>query len=167
MSDQLVFTAPSVRSESVVTYLQGRGVADESISVVGNTDAISADLPDGGFLENDTVPAVKRGATIGGAMGLLAGLGAVTIAPGIILAGAAVALAATGGASLGALGASIVGASVPNSLLREYTDAMERGELLIVVKVDTADKKALEADLTDRFDFLNFHGELDTSTPIV
>jgi len=98
--------------------------------------AISADLPDGGFLENDTVPAVKRGATIGGAMGLLAGLGAVTIAPGIILAGAAVALAATGGASLGALGASIVGASVPNSLLREYTDAMERGELLIVVKVD-------------------------------
>jgi len=55
MSDQLVFTAPSVRSESVVTYLQSRGVADESISVVGNTDAISADLPDGGFLENDTV----------------------------------------------------------------------------------------------------------------
>lgn len=168
MSSKLIFTVSSVKvCEQVVEALRLEGVEEESISVLGNASHDLSDLPDGGTLENDILPAVQRGAVIGGTAGLLAGLGALTIAPGLVIAGAAVALATAGGASVGALGSALIGTSVPNSRLREYQEAVERGELLLVVDVEQSDHENLQVKLLDQFPDIEFEGVLDPTPPVV
>ena len=137
------------------------------ISVLGQTRADQADLPDGGVLENDVVPAVQRGVSLGGTVGLLAGLAAVTITPGVVAAGAAIALTSAGGASLGALASALVGASVPNSQLREYTEALERGNLLLIVEVEDSTSGLRQTELLEEFPALVFFGEKDNSIPVM
>lgn len=168
MSSQLIFTVTSVKiCEQVVEVLRQEGVEEDAISVLGNSNHDLSDLPDGGTLENDTLPAVQRGAAIGGTAGLLAGLSAVTIAPGLMIAGAAIALAAAGGASIGALGSALIGTSVPNSRLREYQEAVERGELLLVVDIEQNEHENMRTKLLSRFPDIEFEGVISSTPPVM
>lgn len=168
MSSRLVFRVKNAEvGEQIVSLLRSNGVEDTSISILGKDQQPRNDLTEAGEFENDAVPAGKRGALIGGATGLLAGLGAVVVAPGLALGGAAVALAAAGGATFGVLASSMIGSSVPNSQLREYEDAVERGELLMVVEVDDERREQVTALLHEKFPSIELHGELDSVPPIV
>lgn len=170
MTARLVFSVPDrQKGREVVQQLKDTGVGESCISVIGNDAEQLSELPDPGEFENDVVPASQRGALFGGATGLLAGLGAVVVAPGLAIGGAALALAlaTAGGATFGVLASSIVGASVPNSQLREYEDAIAEGALLMVVELKDDQRSAVMESLHARFPELELHGEVDDIPPVV
>ena len=168
MADKLVFSVGTAeQGMNVVAMLKADGVDESRISVIGKEAQRLSEMPDPGEFENDVVPASKRGAVMGGATGLLAGLGAIVIAPGLAIGGAALALATAGGATFGVLASSLVGSSVPHSQLREFEEAVERGELLMVVELEEGERGALHAKLQERFPDVKFHGEIEAIPPVV
>lgn len=72
--------------------------------------------------------------TLGGATGIVAGLVAMTFPlSGLVLGGGAVLAIALAGAGVGAWLSSMIGISLPNSCLKQFEDAIEAGEFLMVV----------------------------------
>ena len=95
------------------------------------------DLPETGFWQDtDFKAAIEKGLAAGGGVGFLAGLAAFAIPGlGIAFGGAAMLGSTLAGAGLGSWFASMIGISAPNSELQRFQDAIERGELLIMVDV--------------------------------
>ena len=148
---------------AAVDVLHDMGITDESISVIAREGTPLEDLPDAQQEDDsDVVPAFARGAATGGVTGLLAGIGAVVFAPaGIVLGGAAVVAAAVGGASFGAFASGLIGASVPNSQLREYEDAVAAGQYLMIVEVEDERLEPLKARLTESHAHVKLQGTKD------
>ena len=168
MTDKLVFSVGDTETGmAVVEVLRAHHIEESCISVIGKDAQHVSEIPDAGEFENDAVPAGKRGAMVGGATGLLAGLGAIVIAPGLAIGGAALALAAAGGATFGVLASTLIGTSVPHSQLREFEEAVAQGELLMVVELEEAERSTIAAELHNRFPTLRFHGEIDAVPPVV
>ena len=106
----------------------------------------------------DTASGAGTGAVLGGAAGLLAGIGALAT-PGVGPVVAAGALATTlAGAGVGAAVGGLVGALVEAGIPREhadiYAEAVRRGGTLVTVRIDDG--------LSDRVsDILNRHSPVD------
>jgi hypothetical protein len=168
MSSKLVFTVPDTAGAlAVVNSLKDQGLTESEISVIGNDSQKLDAIPDAGEFSNDVKPAAKRGAAFGGATGLLAGVSAALALPGLAIGGAALALATAGGATFGVLASALIGSSVPNSQVREYEDAIGRGELLIVVEVDDDRAGDVARHLHTKFPELELKGEIDPVPPVV
>ena len=150
--EKLLFLLPDVdAARDVVATLRDMNVSDDRIGVIANEEARVEDLPEPDVEDDsDVLPAFARGIAAGGATGLLAGLAALALPPlGLVAGGAAlVATTTLGGASFGAFASALVGTSVDNSQLREYEDAIGRGEILMIVDID--DDDAEQAQVTER-----------------
>jgi hypothetical protein len=140
-----------IEASRAVRALEARGIDKEDISIIANKSDIPAEEPvkptaEGAELGTDL------GAIAGGAGGLLAGLGVLTI-PGIgpvvgagwlvsttvgFLAGAASGLVA--GGIIGAL----VDAGVPEDHAHLYVEGIRRGGTLVTARIDAG--KVEEAD---------------------
>jgi len=167
MSTKIVLTAHSVSlCEQIVEFLRSLGITDESIGVIASDKTPLPSLPDADLMESDVIPAVQRGGTVGALTGIVAGLGMTFAAPGFVIGGAGLALAALGGASFGALASGLIGASVPNSHLQEYQEALEQGELLLIVDVPDDHEESIKKSLLQRFPSLSMKGELPVMAPI-
>lgn len=136
----------------VVDSLYELGLTDEHIGVVAKDNVSLEALPEADYEdENDLVGGAKRGAAVGGAAGLLAGMSAVALAPaGIVIGGAGLALATMGGASFGTFVAAMIGVSVPNSQLREYEEKMEKGSVLLIVELEEGSIDSIQSELKAR-----------------
>ncbi|MDC0434822.1 DUF1269 domain-containing protein [bacterium] len=167
MTEKLVCTVPSLDSlKEAVALLRQSGLSDELISVIGPDTAVETDLPDGGLYENDVVPAAARGAVTGSATGLIAGLVAGVALPGLAVGGAAaLLLLAAGGASIGALASTLVGASVPNSQIREYEEAIEKGEFLLIVELEDEQFDSVKQSLRTQIPGISIDGTVDPIPP--
>lgn len=140
---RLYFLVPTVESAGqIVNELLLARVEERHIHVVGRDHHAleEANLPEASLLEeSDFIPALERGLALGGATGLLAGLAAVTFPPaGLILGGGAILGISLAGAGVGAWLASMVGVSIPNSQLKAFEGALDRGELLMMIDVPKA-----------------------------
>jgi hypothetical protein len=95
------------------------------------------DLHEAGTLQKtDLVHGAEVGLVLGGVCGLLLGLFIVfSPPPGVTLELVIVLATAIGGALLGAWVASLVGASVPNSRIKQYQADIDRGAILLMVDV--------------------------------
>ena len=147
VNKRLYFLLPTVESaKTIVDELLLARIEERHIHIVAkdHTPLEKAHLPEAGLLEeSDFVPALERGLTVGGATGFLAGVAAVTFPPaGLILGGGAILATSLLGAGLGAWVASMIGVSIPNSHLKQFEDAIEAGQLLMLVDVphDRADE---------------------------
>ncbi len=143
---RLYFLAPTIESmQSIVSECKSMGVKERHIHIVGkNHDAIQmADLPEATLMQSsDFVPAVERGMALGGGAGLLAGIIAVTFPPAeLILGGGAILGLSLFGAGFGAWVSGMIGVSVPNSHLRRFEEALERGEFLLLLDVSKEDEE--------------------------
>jgi hypothetical protein len=133
-------------AKTIVDELLLARIEERHIHIVAkdHTPLEKAHLPEAGLLEeSDFVPALERGLTVGGATGLVAGIAAVTFPPaGLILGGGAILATSLLGAGLGAWVASMIGVSIPNSHLKQFEEAVENGQLLMLVDVhhDRADE---------------------------
>jgi hypothetical protein len=137
---RLYFLVPDVESaKTIVDELLLARIEERNIHVVAKDHHAleEAHIPEAGlFEESDFVPALERGLAVGGGTGLVAGIAAVTFPPaGLVLGGGAILATSLLGAGLGAWVASMIGVSVPNSHLQKFHDAVEQGQLLMLIDV--------------------------------
>lgn len=136
--NRLYFLVPDVASaHKIVDALLLARVEERHIHIVAKEGTSMEDLPEAGLLQKgDFIPALERGAALGGATGVLAGLVAMTFPPAeIIVGGGAVLATALAGAGIGSWGAAMMGLSAPNSRIKQFEEAVEKGELLMMVDV--------------------------------
>jgi hypothetical protein len=134
---RLYFTAPTVDSaKAIVHELLEKDVPENHIHVIAREGTPMEDLPEAGLRDrSDIIPALERGAAIGGTAGALAGLAAVTV-PGLgVVGGGAILALAAAGTGVGAWASSLMGISTPNSRLKRFHEAIEHGQLLMLVDV--------------------------------
>jgi hypothetical protein len=139
-------------ASAAVRTLDDAGFRSTEISLIANSPA---DLtPPVDTVGRDTAAGAEVGALLGGAGGLLAGLGVLAI-PGIgpMLAGGwlvTTLLGAAAGAGLGAATGGLIGlltdAGIPHADAHVYAEGVRRGGALVTVRVSDADAAAA-ADL--------------------
>ena len=125
-------------------------IGDHAIALIANPQIQLDEIPHRyRDASTDFVPALGRGAAVGAAIGLCAGIVALTIAsPGIIAVGFIV-----GGALVGAWVSMLIGASVPDQIRRKYADELAAGRILLVVTSRHADTHdAIAHTMRDRHD---------------
>jgi hypothetical protein len=144
-----------------VRELHAAGIADTDISVVTGDRSAAQEVPPPSKLSLDVANGVEGGAgagvVLGGAGGLLAGLGLLAI-PGIgpVVAGGwllATAAGAAAGAILGGAAGGIIGAlvagGVPEADAHVYSEAIRRGGSLVTAKVTPEQIDQAKAILDD------------------
>ncbi len=135
---RLVMLVPDVdTAKKIVADLLMSGLDKDEIHIIAKEGVALEGLPEAGLTEKtDLIPAMKRGLAAGSATGLLAGLAAVLLPTGLVAAGGAVILASTlAGAAIGAWSAALIGVSIPSEEVRKYEQAVEQGQLLMLVDV--------------------------------
>lgn len=144
------------RAESVVNELRNAGFATSDVSVLFPDQSGTRDFahekntkaPEG------AVTGVGAGGVIGGALGLLAGIGTLAI-PGLgpfIAAGPIMAAlsGAAAGATVGGIAGALIGMGIPELEAKRYAGKIQNGNILVSVHVESSEevgraKKVLEA----------------------
>jgi hypothetical protein len=144
------------QAESIVNRLRSEGFSVSDVSVLFPDKSNTRDFahekntkaPEG------AVTGVGAGGVVGGALGLLAGIGALAI-PGLgpfIAAGPIMAAlsGAAAGATVGGIAGALIGMGIPEIEAKRYAGKIEGGNILLSVHVDDSDqtsraKKILEA----------------------
>jgi hypothetical protein len=136
-----------VQAESLVRQLHAAGFSGNDISVVFPDRGTTTDFA----RENDTkaaegaVAGAGAGTVVGGTMGLLAGLTALTI-PGLgpFLAVGPLIAALSGiaaGATVGGLTGALIGMGIPELDARRFESKIRGGKTLVAVHTDTGDQR--------------------------
>lgn len=133
---RIYFLVPDLATtQKIVAELRDAGIPDRHMHVIAKPDIPLGDLPEASMLEKtDFIPAVERGAALGGATGLLAGLFALRFA-GFAIAGGPLLGILFYGATIGAIISGLIGVEVDNTRIRGYAAAIAAGELLVMVDV--------------------------------
>lgn len=135
---RLYFMLPSVETTSqIVDRLLLRRIDEHHIHIVARDGISLGDLPEASLLQkSDFIPAVERGLAVGGITGIFAGIAAVTFPPaGLVLGGGAILGTSLAGAGIGAWVSGMIGVDVPNSQIQRFEQAIEAGEILMMVDV--------------------------------
>lgn len=133
---RIYFLAPDIKiTHQVVNELRSEGIADSHLHILAKRDTPLGDLPEASeFQKTDFIPALERGAALGATTGLLAGLVGLRFA-GFAIAGGPILGILFYGATIGAMMSGLVGLEVGNSKVKKYVEAIERGEILVMVDI--------------------------------
>ena len=131
---RIYFLAPTIEiTHKIVDELRDLGIEDRHLHVLAKRDTPLQDLPEANeFQKTDFIPAIERGAALGASTGLLAGLVGLRFA-GFAIAGGPVLGFLFYGATIGAMMSGLAGLQVGNSIVKKYEEAIEGGELLVMV----------------------------------
>ncbi len=135
---RLYFMLPDLdTTKKVVDELLLKRIHSENIHVIAKEGTELEELPEATlFQKSDFIPAVERGLAVGGITGILAGIAAITFPPaGLVLGGGAVLATSLAGAGIGAWISGMIGLDVPNSQIQRFEEAIEQGEVLVMVDV--------------------------------
>jgi hypothetical protein len=112
-------------------------VEERYIHVVAKEGTPMEDLPEASLLQkSDFVPAIEKGLTLGAVTGVICGLVAMALpATGVIIGGGALLFITAAGAGVGGLMSSMVGAGLPSARLQKFEEAINAGEVLVLVDV--------------------------------
>lgn len=129
-----VDSAKTIVDELLLARIEARHI---HIAAADHHALVEANLPEASLLqESDFIPAVERGLAVGGATGVLAGVAAVALpGVGLALGGGAILGIGLAGAGVGAWISGMIGISIPSSRLKEFENAIEQGNLLMMVDV--------------------------------
>jgi len=144
---RIYFLAPNLEvSKKIVDELLLARIEERHIHVLAKRGTPMESLPEATYLQkSDFIPALEQGLAVGGLTGMLAGLVAVAMPGGLVLAGGAVLAASLAGAGVGALMSSMVGSSIGNRRIEQFDEAMEKGEFLIMIDVPKDRVEEIEA----------------------
>ena len=150
-------SAKDIVDELLLARIEQRHI---HITAANHQAVINANLPGASLLqESDFVPAVERGVAIGGATGILAGIAAVIIpGAGLALGGGAILGIGLAGAGVGAWLSGMIGISAPSTRLKEFEDAIEHGNLLMMVDVPKAKVEETTAMITKHHPEVHIEG---------
>lgn len=143
-----IYATPDL-AENAVDYLLKKGFSNSSISVLLPDDETTRNFahekhtkaPEG------TATGATAGGIIGGALGLLIGLGALAI-PGVgpLIAAGPIIGALTGvgaGGTVGGIVGALVGLGIPEFEAKRYEGAIKAGGVLLSVHCDTSPQVSL------------------------
>lgn len=124
------------RAEAVVSELHLAGFSTNDVSVLFSDVSGSQDFAH----EQHTKALQGAGAVIGGTLGLLAGIGALTI-PGLgpFIAAGPIMVALSGvatGATIGGLGGTLIGLGLSEVEAKRYAGKLRQGNILLCVHAD-------------------------------
>ncbi len=138
MHRRLYFLLPDIDTTSkVVDELLLARIEERHMHVIARHGTDTGHLPEADIRQSsDLVNSAERGFAAGGATGVPAGLTALAFPPaGIALGGGIIAATGLAGAGFGAWVSSMIGIRQSNSALREYEQAIEDGQVLMLVDV--------------------------------
>lgn len=144
---RIYFLLPDIETAGeIVNELLLARIEERHIHIIANDRIPLGDLPEAGLTEKtDFIPALEKGMIAGGATGVVASLVALAFpAVGVAVAGGIVLGSGLAGAGLGAWISSMVGISIPNSRLERFHDAVESGQILMLVDVPRARVEEIE-----------------------
>lgn len=165
---RLYFLLPDVdAARRVVEDLLIRRVEERRIHLVARSGTPLEDLPEANLAQKtDLIPSIERGVAIGGATGAIAGLIAIAIPPaGLILGGGAILALAVTGAGFGAWASSMFGISIPNSQIKQFEEAIEQGNILMMVDVPKQQQQDITQLIKTRHPEIQVHGIEPTIPP--
>lgn len=144
---RIYFLVPNLgTAKAIVDELLLARVDERHIHVLAKRGTPLEDLPEATFTQKtDFLPALEQGLALGGAAGVLAGLVAMALPTGLVLGGGAVLAIALAGAGVGGLMSSMVGSSIGNRRVEQFQEAIERGELLMLIDVPWDRVEEIEA----------------------
>jgi hypothetical protein len=133
---RIYFLIPDIgTAHKIVDELRSEGIEDRHIHILAKRDIPLGDIPEAGVtIKTDFIPAVERGAALGGTAGLLAGLIGLRFA-GFAIAGGSVLGILIASATIASLAAGLIGMSLGNTRLKKYEQAIEQGELLLLLDI--------------------------------
>ena len=133
---RIYFLAPNIEvTHKIVDELRSLGLEDRHMHVLAKRDTPLENLPEASeFQKTDFIPALERGAALGATTGLLAGLVGLRFA-GFAIAGGPVLGIIFFGATIGTIMSGLAGLQVGNSKVIKYVEAIEKGELLVMVDI--------------------------------
>lgn len=131
---RIYFLSPNIATtHNIVDELRSAGVEDRHMHILAKRDTPLEDMPEASeFQKTDFVPAMERGAALGGITGLVAGLIGLRFA-GFTIAGGPILGILVYGATIGTIMSGLAGLQVGNSRVKKYEEAIENGELLVMV----------------------------------
>lgn len=134
---RIYFLVPDIEtSRTIVTELKEAEVEEKHIHIVAADNVSLEELPEASLLQkSDFLAAVERGIPLGAAAGLLAGLVTIVVPGGVAMGGGALLATMAAGAGVGSWMGSMVALDIPNSRHREFQQAIDRGEFLILIDV--------------------------------
>jgi hypothetical protein len=143
---RIYFMLPNIgTAKKIVDELLLSRVEDRHIHVLAKRGTPMESLPEASYMQKtDFIPALEQGLALGGLTGVVAGLIAVTVPGGPVLAGGAILATSLAGAGMGGLMSSMVGSSVGNRQIQQFSEAIEKGEFLMMV--DVAAKRVEEIE---------------------
>lgn len=144
------------RAEALMLALQQAGFSANDISALfpdkhGSRDFAherNTKAPEG------AIAGVGAGGAVGGTLGLLVGLGALSV-PGVgaLVAAGPVLLALSGaaaGAAVGGVAGALIGMGIPEIEARAYEGKLRGGNILIAVHSESREDRVLAADMMKR-----------------
>jgi hypothetical protein len=133
---RIYFLVPNIQiTHKIVEELKAAGIEERYIHILAKRDTPLEGLPESGVtIKTDFLPAVERGVALGGTTGLLAGLVGLRFA-GFAIAGGPLLGIIIAGATIGSLMGGLAGMNSGNSRLKQFEQAIEQGELLVLVDV--------------------------------
>ena len=133
---RIYFLVPDIETTHlIVDELRSKGIEDRHMHVLAKRDTALEDMPEASVFEKtDFIPALERGAALGATTGLLAGLVALRFA-GFAIAGGPVLGLLLFGATIGTMASGLAGLQTGNSRVKQYEEAIEKGELLVMVDI--------------------------------
>jgi hypothetical protein len=134
---RIYFLVPNIEvSKKIVDELLLARIEERRIHVLAKRGTPMEDLPEATYLQKtDFIPALEQGLALGGLTGIVAGLVAMTVPGGLVLAGGALLGTTLAGAGVGAWMSSMVGSSIGNRRIQQFEEAIEKGEFLFMVDV--------------------------------
>lgn len=132
---------------NVVNSLRQQNLTDEQLGVIGRRETLAiADLPEPQLTErSDVTQAAKRGASVGLAGGLLAGLTLSAFPPsGLAVGGGAVAAITAGGGALGTWAATMIGVSEKSELVKKFEDEIANDSVIVIADIEDRHQQVLQ-----------------------
>ena len=156
---RIYFLAPDIKiTHKIVDELRTEGIADNHLHILAKRDTPLGDLPEASeFQKTDFIPALERGAALGATTGLLAGLAGLRFA-GFAIAGGPVLGIIFFGATIGTIMSGLAGLQVGNSRVKKYEEAIEQGELLVMVDIAKERIEAISQAITKHHPTAQFEG---------
>jgi hypothetical protein len=158
---RLYFLMPDISlTHDLVKELLLSHVEERYIHVIAKEGTPMEDLPEASLLQKtDFIPAIERGVALGAVTGLLAGMVAMAFPPaGLVLGGGAVFAISAASAGIGGWLSSMIGSSVPSSRLKKFEEAIEDGEILVLVDIPRTRVDEIEDLVRKHFPIADIRG---------
>jgi Protein of unknown function (DUF1269) len=157
---RIYFLIPNIETtKQVVDDLLLARVNAGNIHVLAKRNTPLDNLPAASFLQkSDFIPALAQGTLVGGLVGIVFGFVAVGLLGSFKINGILVLVSAILGAGFGAWVSSMVGSSIGSRRLKQFANAIENGDFLMMVDVPSQRVEGVEKLVAEKHPRAHFEG---------